>query len=235
MAKKEGKGLKTLEREEKIIDISSKHTDKEIVALEEGNYRLRFDEKDFRELSEKTIEKLGHANARDYFIALGAHRSIKKNEERKRLGFEGLEIIEDPFKSRPRSKLVTENVPKGMHLCWKRPDEVEGAKQDGYAIAPESVKAPGATRTSTSHVIARKDGTDDLVLMMVPERLFQQHLQANAIESRKRAGATMKETTRLVARANKELEAVENIPNMTETTETEDVPLSREVARARSA
>ncbi len=44
-----------------MIDVSASVTDDEIVALEEKDYRIRFNEKDFRELPEDVIEKLSNA------------------------------------------------------------------------------------------------------------------------------------------------------------------------------
>lgn len=214
-----------------VVDISSKHTDKEILALEAKDYALRFNEKDFRELGEETIAELSQANARDYFIAKGAFGALAKNAQRKALGFSGLEVV-DPLRGKARNKLEVRGKEKGWHYCWKRPDEVEEAKQLGYKIPPDgSVKTPGASKTSTSHAIAAKDGKDDLVLMMVPEKLFEQHLQANAILSKRRAGATLKEVNSMVATANRHLESVADIPNMTETTTEEEVSIRADIAR----
>lgn len=217
--------------EKKIIDVCAKHTDEEILALEEKDYRLRFNEKDFRELDESVIEKLSNANARDYFIAKGANGAIAKNKKRTESGFDGLEIV-DPLRGKPRNKLEVRNKEKGWHYCWKRPDEVEECKQLGYTIPPSgTVETPGASKTSTSHAISAKDGKDDLVLMRVPEKTFQQHLLANSLLSRKRAGATIREVAGMVARANKHLESVVDLPGVTENTTTEEVPIVQDMAR----
>jgi len=215
-----------------IVDVNAKHTDEEILALEAKDYALRFNEKDFRELPEEVLSELSQANARDYFIAKGAHGALVKNEERKKVGFSGVEVV-DPLRGRAHNKLEVKNKEKGWHYCWKRPDEVEEAKELGYKI-PEAgtVQTPGASKTSTSHAIAAKDGKDDLVLMMVPEQVFQQHLQANAIQSKKRAGATMRELNGMVAKANRHLEDVK-IPNMTETTTEEEVNIVADIANRR--
>jgi hypothetical protein len=208
----------------RVVDVSRKHSDEDILALEAKDYALRFNERDFRELDESTIEKLSSANARDYFITKGAHDALAKNAKRSALGFEGIEIV-DPLKTQARNKLANEGIPKGFHACWKRPDEVEDAKKNGYVMVPKDVKTPGASSTSSSHVITAKDGKDDLVLMMVPQRLFLQHLEANAQQSRRNAGATIKELSRKVAETNRNLEGVE-LPNLEETTSTDEVPIS---------
>jgi hypothetical protein len=227
MVKTRGK----LDKKTEIIDISSTHTDEEVLALEEKGYRLRFSEKDFRELDETTIEGLSKDNARDYFVTKGAVKALERNAERAELGFEGLEVLEDPLRAKPRKKMEMRGVPKGWHPCWKRPDEIESSKELGYVLVPDEVQTPGASRTTSSRAIAAKDGKDDLIAMMVPERLFQQHLHANAILSRKRAGATMKEINRMVASSNKDLEMVADIPNMTETTSVEEVPIREDMRR----
>lgn len=213
----------------KIIDVSASVSDSEILALEEKNYQLRFNEKDFRELPESVIEKLCNSNARDYFMTKGAFNALKKANSRKEAGFEGLEV-QDPLRGKPRRKLEVAGKLKGWHYCWKRPDEVEESKKLGYVVVKDEVNTPGASSVSSSHTITAKDGKDDLVLMRVEERLFQQHLQANAVLSRRRAGATMKEITGMVKKANKHLEDVE-LPNLVETTEMEEVPIAVDMAR----
>jgi hypothetical protein len=217
--------------QKKVIDIVASHTDEEILSLESKDYKLRFSEKDFRELDEATVEGLSKENARDYFVTKGAVAALAKNENRKRAGFGGLQVIEDPFRGKPRSKLEVRGVPKGWTPVWKRPDEVEECKTMGFKLASEGIKTPNATKTATSHVIAAKDGKDDLVLMMVPTRLHIQHLEANAVLSQRRAGATMKEITGLVAKANKHLEDVPDEMNMTETTTIDEVPIAVDMAR----
>jgi hypothetical protein len=218
----------TLPPKKQVVDVSSKHTDEEILALEAKDYQLRFSEKDFRELSEEVISELSNANTRDYFICKGAHDALEKSKKAHK-GFEGLSI-EDPLRGKPRNILRSSGIPKGWHSCWKRPDEVEECLSLGYKYVPDEVLTPGASRVSSSRVIKRKDGTDDLVLMMVPEKLFHQHLEANALQSRRNAGATMKEVNSMVGKANRNLEGFE-IPNMIETTETEEVPVSIDRAR----
>lgn len=100
----------------------------------------------------------------------------------------------------------------------------------------EEADTPGATKASSSHTIQKKDGQDDLILMRVPERLFRQHLQANAIESRRRSGATMKTVAEMTKKAQNaigdhSLDDVE-IPGLRDFTTEETVPLRQEMARA---
>jgi len=206
-----------------IVDVSSRMTDSEILAAEERDVKMRFDPEDWRELPEKVIGKLSHENQRDYFITKGAVDAMAKNSRRAAAGFGGIEIV-DPLKAKPRAKLDTFDIPPGMHACWKRPDEVEEMKGLGYTIADQKVRAPGASKTSTSHIITDTQGKDDLVLMLIPEKVFQQHLEANALLSRKRAGATMREITGMVKKANQHLEDVE-LPNLVETTSVDEVPI----------
>lgn len=215
----------------KVIDITSRHSDEEVIALEERGYRLRFSERDFRDLPETVLEALSHENQRDYWIAKGAAKALAKNAQRKADGFEGLEIPVDPLRAKPSRKLRMEGVPKGWYGTWKRPDEVEAAKELGYVLVPSSVKTPGAGSAATSRTIAAKDGKDDLVAMMIPLKLHEQHLQANALLSRRRAGATIKEVAGLVAKANKHLESVADLPGVTEETTTEEVSIKEDMRR----
>jgi hypothetical protein len=166
-------------------------------------------------------------------VTKGAFQALKRNAVRKELGFDGLQVIEDPLRGKPRKKMEARGIPKGWVPVWKRPDEVNEAKALGFKLAGADVKTPNATQTSTSHTIAAKDGKDDLVLMMIPERVHLQHLHANALQSRRNAGATMKEINRVVAGANKDMERAADITDIVETTNEEEVSIRDDIGARR--
>ncbi len=225
MAKKTGT---TVQRIVKTVRMASSMEDEYILSLEKKGVKMIFDGEDFRILPDEIVKELSFENQRNYFVAQGVSKQIAKSKARKDAGFGDIQII-DPLKGKPVSKLEVRNQQKGMHYCWKRPDEIEGCKQLGYEMAEAEAKTKGASRASSSHVIVDKQGKDDLVLMKIPERVFQQHLQANALESRRRSGATFREISDLVRKSNKHLEDVELPAGFQDNTTTTEVPISAEM------
>jgi len=195
------------------MTITSKNTEEEVLALEEKGVALVFAyEEDFLQLSDETVEKLGRESSRQYFISLGAHKAYAKQRDSEGPSA-GLQIL-DPLGASAGNKLrilkkradgTLEDVSNGWvdaqgkkwHPCWKRPDELGECESLGYTrITQESdpdIVTRGASGTSSSRVILRKDGTDDLIAMKIPQRIFLEHLHAVALKSQERAGASMKD------------------------------------------
>lgn len=219
------------------VSVSKDNTVEEILALEEKGAELIFSFDDtFLELKDETVEKLGHENQRQYFIALGAHRAFVKQKE-KAGPTAGLEIV-DPLQGKAPSKLrVLRKLESGeivdvsrgwtdkdgvaWHPCWKRPDEEGEVRELGYTrVTMEGdpdIITRGASASGTSRVIARKDGSDDLVLYKIPRRIYEEHIHAQALLSGQRAGSSLRELQGQLREVNRKLELEDTSTEITAT------------------
>jgi len=219
------------------VSVSKDNTVEEILALEEKGAELVFSfDESFLELSDETVEKLGHENQRQYFIALGAHRAFVKQKS-KDGPTAGLEI-KDPLQGKAPNKLRvlrklksgeivdvsrgwTDEEGTAWHPCWKRPDEEGEVKDLGYLrVTQESdpdIVTRGASAAGTSRVIQRKDGTDDLILFKIQNRIFEEHLHAQALISGQRAGTSMRELQTQLKEVNRKLELEDTSSEITAT------------------
>ena len=220
MAEKKSKTETPAER--KVLKVNLSHTPEEVLQAEENGYVLRFNEESFLDLGSKA-EKLSHKNKEAYFVTKGLHIALLK--QRSKDGpTAGLTII-DPLGGKAKNKLTVlqkgngrskdvsygyrDSDGKEWHFCWKRPDEIGEAEEEGYITVGSEEKdivTRGATSASSTRVIKRKDGTDDLVLMKIPMATVKQHSQAIAFESTKRSGASPKELMRTFSKTRKILE-----------------------------
>ena len=209
----------------KEIAVSSSNTFEEVVALEEGNYKMLFDGEDFLELDEKTIEVLSNENQRNYFIAKGVHSALEKNKKRAAEGFKDLQIL-DPLGGSAVNKLKVVNKDGKRHFCWKRPDELAECEELGYKKVSnddEGVVTQGATGVSSSRILKTKEGKDDLVLMEIPTRTFEQSIHAVAMKSKQRAGASTKELQADMKKLDRRIELIDTT-NETQSTVVRAVP-----------
>jgi hypothetical protein len=218
--------MKAVKTTMEVVKANAYTTDEEILKYEEDGCIIKFDDVSFREIPEKVIEKLSYVNRQNYWVSKGANMAVKRHEKRVDEGFGDIQIV-DPLGGKASNKLDTRNVPKGTHVCWKRPDEVDECKDKGYQLVKndDKIRTPGATATSTSRVIKGRDGKDDLVLMSIPERTFNQHLEAVAFESRKKAGVPLAELKEKVRGVIKGLE-------LKDTTEEVEVSVAQDMKQA---
>ena len=213
----------------KEISVTSHNTFVEVVALEEGNYKMLFDGEDFLELDEKTIEVLSNENSRNYFIAKGVHSALEKNKKRAADGFKDLQIL-DPLGGSAVNKLKVSNKDGKRHFCWKRPDELSECEELGYKKVTNedaSVTTQGATGVSSSRILKTKDGKDDLVLMEIPTRVYEQSIHAVSMKSKQRAGASLKELQEDMKKLDRRIELLDTTTE-TESTVIRAVPTNKE-------
>lgn len=211
------------------VNITSDHTDEEVLALNEKGATLVFAYEDsFKALSDEVVAELSRENARQYHVAFGAHKAWKKQADGAR-PTSGLEIV-DPLKSKPGNKLrILQRKANGdlvdvgdtgwldakgahWHGCWKRPDEEGEVRELGYKLvtadSDPDIVTHGATSVSSSRVIVSKAGKDDLVLFKIPMQVYLQHMHAVAAESSKRSGETGKVLREQLRAAKEDMNAV---------------------------
>lgn len=175
VAEEEKKGL-----EGKDIVVTFANTADEIVEWNRKGANLYFDDAKFLELPEEVQRELRFENARRYFVARSINRRPEPDETLKKV-----QVVEDPFEKKTRKKLEHRHGDPNKHRTWKRPDEVEGAKENGYKV----IKKPDGS----SEKIDTPSGSTDLVAMEVDKSLYNQHIRAVGKRSRDKCGSVEEE------------------------------------------
>lgn len=172
-------------KEPPTVKVTGDMTDKEILALDNEGARLQFEADTLVERPEDVLRKLSHENARDYFLALGEKRARDKGKQVPQSETGRVEYVRSPFEGLSFKRMETRKEP-GWHYFWSDPRELEGRKALGYQVVEDHAAAPNADHASSTNRLMTDDGKTDLVLMRVPEPLYQQHIKAMSDQSRAR-------------------------------------------------
>ena len=200
----------TTENNEKnlTILITVDNSFEEIVEYEQKGAKVKFDPESLIELSDDQLEKLRYETAKQYWIAVGTARGEKFRAPPVPIDRVG----DDPLRINRPNRDVVRNIPKGWHVAWKRPEEVELAKELGYKVVERSkdgkctggMDFPGASSTGSGKVILRAQSPtglkDDLIAMYIDskdgvpgEEILRRHAQAISRESVQRFKARKEE------------------------------------------
>jgi hypothetical protein len=196
---KEGKVLevqaqppKPTERAEKAAElhVCSSTEEAQIVQSDREGGKLRFDSEDFKTLPDAVLSQLHYENTRDYFLAKASWEMGKKAPKRKP-GEPRLEIL-DPLARRAMDKIdvkVTDpEYDSRWHTFWASAEDVDVHKDIGYSLVgkDEPVKVRCGSNASGHIALKGAGGRDELVLMKVEKKRYEQHLEAVAQKSRER-------------------------------------------------
>lgn len=187
------------------VKVTGDMSDKEIVDLDNEGAVLLFDVDTLRELSEGTTRKLGHDNARDYFLALGEKRARRRADEVP-APTGRVEYVRSPFEGAGFKRMEVVKKP-GWHDYWADPREVDNRKAVGYVVVEDHAAAPNADHSNSTNRLFTDDGKVDLVHMRVPDEKYKQHIQSMSDQSRARiadpGNDQLKETIELANRKRK--------------------------------
>jgi hypothetical protein len=165
------------------VTITSEVPDEDIVAFDKEGVRFQFSADDMRELPEDLIRGLSRENAMDYFLALGEKRARDRAAKQNDGAKSGrVEYVRSPFDGISYRRMQTKPA-KGMHNYWADPREVELRKSYGYTVVTDPSAASHSDFTGDQHRLMTDEGKVDLVLMQVPDALYQQHIQAMSDQS----------------------------------------------------
>jgi hypothetical protein len=156
-----------------------------ILELDAKGTRLEFDEKQFFELDEKALRRLGYDNRQSYFVSKQLNKQFIEGLDRSEAA-KRIQVIAKPPRilgkmGKSRLSRLDDAVGKGMHGTWKRPEETDDARLDGY----EPVRDP---KTGEIMKIG-EDGKEELVAMQIPDERFEEHLQGVSELSRRQLAA----------------------------------------------
>lgn len=173
----------------RIIDVDTPV--QKLLKWDEAGDRFQWDFEKFPELDPDTLLKLGKFNREGYTISKQVADKLKQQakeveEGRRRAGGPRIESVPDRLElnligGSASGRTRIKGGRPGTHYCLKREDELEEAMDAGYDFVDGSdpVKTPGMTKVGGTRRIARH-GVVESVLMKIPEKRYQDHLQAIA-------------------------------------------------------
>lgn len=204
------------------IPVTADWSEEDVVQWnQEEGVTLFFDPNSFRELSQETIDQLGFYSAQSYWQAYNVWKDRQRQEEAERPpSYEDLKI-KDPLSQAYGDKLKLRER-RGWHQTWKRPDEVEAAKEVGYQPIREQRKVkekdkdgnviasyledrdPGHEKGQIKKIF-QDQGQEELIAMEVPLELYNAHLQAVSDRVKYKKGQAVEKAEEAADRASYQL------------------------------
>ncbi len=152
---------------------------------------FEFDFEEFLDLSDEMVAALGHINKRNYFVAKTIADKLKEQEKEREEGERGpvgeLEVVgakKDKLEfnligGTATAKTQVTGGRKETHYCLKLPEQLSESLDAGYSFVDSSdpVKTPGMTKVAGTRRIS-SHGEDELILMKIPEKRYQEHIHA---------------------------------------------------------
>ena len=176
-----------MEKSKKIhITVDKKKED--VLRLDKVGYELTFDEslEKFPEYDDEFIKELSFVNQRNYFVAQGLHIGAKRVAEEQPSGLEIMPVT--PRDGMATSRLQVFKKKPGFHYAWRRPDELREAQMQGYSIVGDEVETFASSGSKGHHEVSAF-GQTELVLMKIPQKIFEERQRAVDSRSKERIEA----------------------------------------------
>ncbi len=174
------------------VDVDN--TVEEVLKLDKDGAELLFDSDRFLELEDEEVRALSRGNFTNYVLAEQAKVQREKFEESDGTkGNSGIKII-DPLDGQARNKIKVKDQDKdGVHITFKRKDEIEGFRELGYERIKDddavAERVPGTRADASGYrVVKDRSGEVDLFPMKVKKGVQQEIQQAAELKSRYRIG-----------------------------------------------
>lgn len=138
---------------------------------------------DFKVLKSEELKELTKTNIINYMIAREACRKVEESDGDPPLPAFSI----DPEAVMSSTQLDVVKKKKGMHYCWKRPENTSRALALGYKIVDASKVGVFNSHKSVG-IVGTADKTE-LVLMEIPQEKADAIVEAAVKESKRRDGA----------------------------------------------
>lgn len=169
----------------KRVDITLDMSDEDVLHYDEDGGNLFWDGslEGMKLLEDETVKKLSSINRERYFSSLQEYTTaFSRKDDGPRVG-NRIEV--SPRLARATQRLEVTGKRPGIHYCWKRSDEVNHAKVEGYkAVSDPAVETFMGEGSEVRKVGA--DGYTELVLMEIPDSLHQERQRAISEKSKRR-------------------------------------------------
>lgn len=178
--KKPGRPKKVENQETLKVSVDTSIED--IVEWDEKGGALAFADtsEEFLYLEDEVVQGLGHENKGRYFIALGQYMHEQKQKDKPK-PIDGFRV--DPRLASATARLEPENRDPRFHYCWKRPDQLRQAVQQGYEVVNDQSISTLGHKGSSTHTVSAY-GDDELVLMKIPKELAEERQRVKSQRSK---------------------------------------------------
>lgn len=183
------------------VPITMDNSVEEVVKLsKDEGVTMFFDPNSFLELPSEVVDELGFYSAQSYFQAKQvAENKAKARENDRPLKYKDIQFL-DPLSHSPIQRIKLRER-RGFHQSWKRPDEIESAKEMGYRVIrkPNPKKEHEEPGKETGEVVELLDGEGKVeqIGVEIEEDIHNKHLNAIKAKSeylRKGTVESLKET-----------------------------------------
>lgn len=155
-----------------------------VVELDLSGGELLFEQKeDFLALSEDIVRSLTRENRSRYSVARQYHETWRGEDDKE---FVERFSVSAEANGSASDKLNQTKVRKGLRERWCRPDTVNKRLADGYKVLSKDEASTFLGSKGGHHEISR-DGKTELVLMGIPEELYQKRQEAKAAKNKETA------------------------------------------------
>jgi hypothetical protein len=189
------------------VPITMDNSVDEVVELSrDDGVTLFFDPNSFLELPSDVVDMLGFYSAQSYFQAKNAAKS-KEQEKGKRVAYQDLQVL-DPLSNSPVHRTRIRKR-RGFHQTWKRPDEVESAKEMGYKVVrkPNEKKGEEEPGYESGEVLEILDGEGkvELVAMEIDQDIYDKHRDMIKMKSKYKKEGAIENLQELAERTSAEV------------------------------
>jgi len=169
----------------KVVTIDIDTPMEKVVELDNNGVELEFDHhpEKFLRLPSDVTRELSYNNKQRYFVSKGmAEETLDLSAYDQRM------FKPEPGRAMATDRLEVLNKDPNFHYCWKRPDELQHCKMDGYVIADDRQLGTFHGDVGSARTVGA-DGKTELVLMKLPKEKYQQQRAANKeLNQRRKAG-----------------------------------------------
>lgn len=174
---------KAVEKTKKYI-VDSTMSAATVVELDLAGGELLFAQKeDFLALPEEIVRSLSRENRSRYSVARQYHETWRGEDDKE---FVERFTVSSEANGSASDKLNQVKARSGIHYRWCRPDTVNKRLSDGYKVLSKDEASTFLGSKGGHHEIA-KDGKTELVLMGIPEELYQKRQTAKAAKNKETA------------------------------------------------
>jgi len=168
----------------KSLMIDSSYSEATVVKLDSEGVDLLFAQnEDFLPLSEGIVRQLSRGNRSRYSIARQFHDTWRGKQDEQ---FTEMFSVDKEFVGKASDKINDLTIRSGIHHRWARPDRVNYYLEKGYRVLSADDAKTYLGAKGTHHEIS-KNGKTELVLVGIPQAMFEKNQKAKVEDNKRRA------------------------------------------------
>lgn len=178
------------------VEVDSRVSVEELLSLDSEGSVIVFDENNLPDLQDDVIRELSYENTKSYLVAKAKKEASEETSKKSFREKRREQWDKSPFatlsgsaRDRKRSKERKARRPRqGWHLTWLVPEDFDSwAEEAGYRIVrmPKDKNETLGKEKGKKVVIGPEDAPE-LILCEVPQELYEQHIEAVRMKSKRR-------------------------------------------------